>query len=168
MSKKTESTKPTIASQALAGTVTRNGVPIKAGWVGLWALSRPRDAPNAPVMRGRMAEAGPLAYECAPIRDGGYSVSVPFQSEKWYLVVEEPGQPLTQVGPISVALHAHQTVDIACTAGARIRGRVRNVPAGWEGHLWVIAFNKTGIRDEARVDAQGEFALPPLRPENTA
>jgi Carboxypeptidase regulatory-like domain len=164
MTKKTESTQPTIASQTVAGTVTRDGVPVKAGWIGLWALAKPRVAANAPVMRGRTAEAGPLAYECAPIRDGAYSVSVPFQSENWYLVAEEPGQPLTQVGPISVGLNAHQTVDIACTQGARIRGRVRNIPAGWEGQLWVIAFNKTAVREEARVDAHGEFAIPPLPP----
>ena len=78
--------------------------------------------------------------------------------------MEEPGHPLTQVGPIPIALNEKKTLDIACTEGGRIRGRVKDVPPGWEGHLWVVAFSKTAVREETRVAPDGTFSLPPLPP----
>ena len=40
---------------------------------------------------------------------------------------------------------------LLCTVdGGSITGKVRNVPKGWEGHLYVIAFTKTGILAEQR------------------
>ena len=120
-------------------------------------------------MRGRTV-VGPRGIFAAPIRDGAYTLDVPFPSATWYVVVEEPGHPLTQVGPIAVALNEKQTLDIACTEGGRIRGRVKDVPPGWEGNLWVVAFSKTAVREEARVAPDGTF-LPPaaatrrVRPE---
>jgi hypothetical protein len=164
MKKKTEGSTPAIAQQTIAGAVTRNGRPVQSGWAGLWALRRTRNAPNAPVMRERTAVGDPIAYASAPIVDGSYSLDVPFQSDAWYVVAKEPGYPLTQVGPIAIALSQKKTLDIACTEGGRIRGRVKSVPPGWEGHVWVIAFSKTAIREEARVDRDGTFSLPPLPP----
>jgi Carboxypeptidase regulatory-like domain len=41
---------------------------------------------------------------------------------------------------------------------------VKNVPAGWEGHLWAIAFTKSGIRAETRVNADGTFRLEHVPP----
>jgi hypothetical protein len=38
------------------------------------------------------------------------------------------------------------------------------VPEAWEGHVWVVAFTKTGIRAETRVDPQGKFAFHRLPP----
>jgi hypothetical protein len=93
-----------------------------------------------------------------------YSLDVPFRSETWYVAAEEPGQAVTQVGPILMALNQNRTVDIACTPGGRIRGRVEGVPRGWEGHVWVIAFSGAAVRTEVRVAQDGTFTLPPLPP----
>ena len=57
-----------------------------------------------------------------------------------------------------------KTLDIACIEGGGIRGRVTNVPAGWAGHLWVVAFTDTSLRAEARIDADGRFSLANLTP----
>ena len=166
MKKKTAGSTPAIptARQTITGTVTRDGRPVKSGWVGLWRSDDAAERDQRP------GHAGPHGCGTCPsplpssIRDGAYTLDVPFPSETWYVVVEEPGHPLTQVGPIAVALNEKQTLDIACTEGGRIRGRVKDVPPGWEGHLWVVAFSKTAVREEARVAPDGTFSLPPLPP----
>jgi hypothetical protein len=162
--RKTDGSVPVVARQTIAGTVTRDGRPVQAGWVGLWALRRPSNASNAPVMRGRTTVGPPIPYASAPIRGGSYSLDVPFQNESWYVVAEEPGQAVTQVGPIAMALNQNRTVDITCTPGSRVRGRVEGVPHGWEGHIWVVAFSRTAVRTEVRVARDGTFTLPPLPP----
>ena len=43
--------KPQVQQQQLAGTVTRDGKPIKSGWVGLWSVRHPNDIVNAYIMR---------------------------------------------------------------------------------------------------------------------
>jgi hypothetical protein len=153
-----------IAKQTISGTVKRGGRPVASGWVGLWTVRRMGNAANAPVMRGRMVEGDPLPYSSALIHNGSYSLDVPFQDDDWYVVVEEPGHAITQVGPISIALRQDRKLDIDGSEGGRIRGRVTGIPSGWEGHAWVVAFNKSGVRAEARVDRSGDFALPLLPP----
>jgi hypothetical protein len=164
MKRQTGGSAPTMAQQTLAGTVTRDGRPVQSGWVALWELRRPKNAPNSPVIRERTAVGEPIIRASSPIRDGSYSLDVPFQSQAWYVVAEEAGYPLTQVGPIAIDLNDKKSLDIVCTTGGRIRGRVKEVPRGWEGQLWVIAFSKTAIRDEARVDPDGTFMFPALPP----
>jgi hypothetical protein len=164
MSKKKDGSAPPIVPQVISGVVTRNGQPVRSGWVGLWEVRRTRNAANAYVARGRTVVGDPITPASALIRDGAYRLNVPYQSESWYVVVEEPGQPLTQVGPISIALKEQKTVNIDCTEGSRIRGRVIGIPAGWDGHVWVVAFSKTAISAEVRVDATGQFVLPALPP----
>ena len=78
--------------------------------------------------------------------------------------MEQSGHSRTQVGPIPIALNEKRTLDIACTEGGRIRGRVKDVPPEWEGHLWVVAFSKTAIHEETRIAPDGTFSLPPLPP----
>jgi hypothetical protein len=164
MRKKSEGSVSELAKQTIRGTVTRGGRPVASGWVGLWAVRRMGNAANACVMRGRMVEGDPIPYASARIEDGAYSLDVPYQDDNWYVVVEEPGHAITQVGPISIALRQDKKLDIACSEGGRIRGRVKDVPSGWEGHAWVVAFNKSGVRAEARVDHNGDFELPLLPP----
>jgi hypothetical protein len=149
--------------RTINGTVTRAGRPLQFGWVALWALTKPMNAVNAPVMRGRTVVGLPRQF-AVPIRDGSYTINVPFESETWYVVVEEPGHALAQVGPIAIAPNEKKTLDIACAEGGDIRGHVRGVPAGWEGNVWVVAFSKTAVREEARVASDGTFVLPPLPP----
>jgi hypothetical protein len=164
MKRNTEGSAPQIAQQTIAGKVTRDGRPVQSGWVALWALPRTRNAPSSPVMRQRTAVGEPVVRASAPIRDGSYSLDVPFQSEAWYVVAEEAGHALTQVGPIAIGLNQKKSLDIACTLGGCIRGRVKDVPRGWEGQLWVVAFSKTAIREESRAATDGTFSFATLPP----
>ena len=117
-----------------------------------------------------MVTEQPSGSATAPIVDGSYALNVPPRvngptlGDERYLVMDEPGQPLTQVGPISLRADEAKTLDIACTAGGQVRGRVAGVPADWRGFAFVAAFNATGIRAEARVAPDGSFTLPPLPP----
>ncbi|MGO9918899.1 MAG: carboxypeptidase-like regulatory domain-containing protein [Isosphaeraceae bacterium] len=162
MKKTTDGSTSAIGVQSLSGTVTRDGRAVRSGWVGLWALRRSENAVNSFVQRGRTVAGGPIPYAGAVIHDGSYRLEVPFQSETWYVVVEEPGHALTQVGPVSVALKEQKKLDITCTPGGHIRGRVTGIPAAWDGHVWVVAFSKTAVRAEVRVDPRGQFTLPAL------
>ncbi len=159
MKKKATGTRPAVPRQQIMGVVTRNGQLVKTGWVGLWAVQGTPNVANANISRGRTVAAGPIVYASAPIRDGKYSLNVPFQSKEWFVVVEEPSQPLTQIGPIALQLNEEKKLEIACTAGGSIAGRVQRTPEGWRGSLWVVAFTKTGIRCETRVAEDGSFLL---------
>lgn len=164
MTKKREGTKAQVAQQTISGVVTRGGKPVRTGWVGLWLIRDADNAANGSVLRERTVCEAPRIFRSALIRDGKYSVEVPFQDEQWLIVAEEPGQALTQVGPIKIALNQKKHLDIACTHAGSIRGRVENVPAGWEGDLWAVAFTSTGIQAETRVERNGEFAFSQLPP----
>jgi hypothetical protein len=61
-------------------------------------------------------------------------------------------------------VNERKVVDIASVAGGSVSGRVTGVGREWAGHAWVIAFNRTGVRAEARVDAAGQFRLDRLPP----
>jgi hypothetical protein len=164
MKKKAEGSTPVIARQTITGSVTRDRRPVKTGWAGLWAMRRTNNAINSAVMRERTAVGEPMVYASAPIHEGLYSLDVPFQSDAWFVVAEEPGYALTQAGPLAIALNQQKTFDISCVDGGRIRGRVTGVPLGWEGHVWVVAFSKTAVRAEVRVDRQGTFTFALLPP----
>ncbi len=164
MHKTKEGAGPTVAKEQITGTVTRNGQPVKTGWVGLWRLTHPSNLANASIWRGRTVNQGPIVYACARIDAGSYTLDVPYQDQGWYVVAEEPGQPITQLGPIAVDLNERKKLDIACTVGGSIAGHVEGISKEWAGHVWVVAFTKTGIQVESHVDAQGEFRLKQLSP----
>jgi hypothetical protein len=164
LKKKGEGAVATVAKQTISGTVTRDGKPVKTGWVGLWEMPRRWSVVNAPVLRGRTVVGEPFSIARAPIRDGAYSLNVPYPKDDWYVVAEEPGQALTQRGPVRIGVNEKKSLDIACVPGGSLRGQVTRVPSGWEGHLWVVAFTKTGIRAETRVDCEGGFFFSNLSP----
>jgi hypothetical protein len=165
MKREADGVKTVLPKQQLHGAVTRDGQPVKVGWVGLWYLRRDFNSVNAPVLRGRTAELEPFVLASAPIIDGKYRLEVPpYDDTNWYVVVEAPGQPLTQIGPVKVKLREEKKLDLACVQGGSIAGKVKDVPKGWEGHLWVIAFTKTGVRAEVRVNFDGTFHLGSLPP----
>jgi hypothetical protein len=159
LKKQRTGTKPEVPKQRIFGTVTRDDRPVQGGWAGLWSLRRRPDSVNVSIQRGRTVTEDPIVYTSAPIRNGSYALDVPFQHQAWYVVVEEPGRPLTQVGPIPIELNQEKKLDIACPEAGTVRGRVKEVPKGWEGHLWVVAFTDAGIREEARVGGDGAFTL---------
>jgi hypothetical protein len=116
------------------------------------------------ILRGRTVVGEPIEYRSALLKDGRYSLEVPFQDDAWYLAVEEPAHAITLVGPITIALNEKKRLDVVCTEGGGIRGRVKNVPAGWKGHLWVVAFAKNAIQRETRADPDGAFSFSLLPP----
>jgi hypothetical protein len=164
MRRKTPSASPTLPRQTITGKVTRGGKPVASGWVGLWELPRRKNSVNSYIMRGRTMEGDGVVYARALIRDGSYELTVPFQSDRWYVVAEEPGKALTQVGPVPISLNESKRLDIACVEGTRIRGKVQDIPEAWRGQAWVVAFNRTGVRAEAQASPDGGFVLPPLPP----
>ncbi len=163
--KKTPGSKPEVPRQRITGTVNRGGKPVPLGWISLWAPHRREpNVVNAFVQRGRTVPAGGFARAYVPAgRDGAFTLDVPYQGQ-WYVVAEEPGQAATVVGPLEIVLNVERQLDIACTTGGSIAGRVRNVPEGIQGHLWVVAFDRTVIKAEARVAPNGTFRLDRLPP----
>ena len=153
-----------IAAQRIVGRITRDGRPVREGWVSTWQIRPVGNPINAPVLRGRLMVAPPGASPAVPIRDGSYTLELAFPRPNVIIVVDEPGQALAQVGPVAVAAGETKTLDIACPAGGTIRGRVAAVPEGWEGYGWVVACNRAGLRVETRVGGDGSFAFPPLPP----
>jgi hypothetical protein len=164
LKQKAAGTAPSVPTQTLSGTVTRDGQPVKSGWAAIWGPGRPRDQVNAYVLRGRTAGANGFAFASAPIRDGAYQFSLPAQPAGGYLMIEEPGQAPTLVGPLVIKSGVNKTVDVACVAGGTVRGNVARVPEGWQGQLWAIAFSRAGVRAEARVGADGTFLFEQLPP----
>jgi hypothetical protein len=152
-----------LGGAQLVGTVTREGRPIKTGWIGAWTPEPVGNRVGVSVTRGRTIEEG-AGYASAPIRNGAYTLDMSAEDRPWYLVVEEAGQPSTQVGSIHIAPGEQKKFDIVCTAGGEIRGCVLGVPHEWAGHVWIVAFTKTGIPIEKRADADGQFRLIRLAP----
>jgi hypothetical protein len=87
LQKKKEGIAPVMAKQTIFGTVTRNEKTVEGGWVGLWMLRRQRNVMNAYMLRSRTVVGDPAAYASAPIKDGRYSLEVPYQDDGWYVVV---------------------------------------------------------------------------------
>jgi hypothetical protein len=162
LKRETNGSKGDVQKQTFHGTVTRDGAPVKTGWVGLWLIPRPIGP--AYVLRGRVVVAPPGVVASARICDGAYELDAPVARGDWHLVAEEADQALTQVGPFAIAANERKQVDIACVEGGGIRGHVRNVPAKWKGQVWVVAFNKTSVRAEARVAPNGSFIFENLPP----
>lgn len=159
LSRKTSGKNPGVARQVISGQVTRDGKPVPTGLVALWSLRRRMKAINAPILRGRTVTGPPIVVAAAPICDGRYTIEVPYQSQDWYVVADLPGQPLTQLGPIDVALNEKKTFDIECPAAARLSGKVAAAPSELRGRLWVVAFTKASVRVVTPVAADGTFAV---------
>jgi hypothetical protein len=164
LKRKTEGSRPRIQKQRIMGTVTRDGKPVESGWVGLWKVGQPPNVVNAHILRGRTTAGSAARRASAMIRDGAYSLEVPYQDSGWLVVVEEPSGALTQLEPFSIQANEEKTLDISCVDGGSIQGKVNAVPDGWQGLLWVIAFNATGVRAETRAGADGSFAFERLPP----
>ena len=162
--KKSEGTAAALRQQSITGAVTRAGKPVKSGWAGLCMMPRQYDRYSPHMLRGRTVIGDLAVYASTPIQDGKYSLDVRFQDDEWYVVAEEPGQPPTVVGPIAIKLNEKKRLDIECAEAGSIRGRVKNVPAGWEGNLWAVAFSKNAVQAETRVNERGEFRFAQLAP----
>ena len=63
---------PRSRQQTITGTVTRDGRPVRSGWVGLWASEAARERGQLPSHAGRTAVGAPAVFASSPIRDGAY------------------------------------------------------------------------------------------------
>jgi hypothetical protein len=164
MTKKREGTLPSVPERIISGRVNRHGKPVTTGWIGLVRRRGDENVVNAYMLRGRTVVSHLYVFDKAPLGDGTYSLHAPFQDDNWYVAVEEPGQSITLMGPLSIKQNEKRQLDIECTDGGSINGSVKYVPAGWERNLWAIAFAKTGIQAEARVNSDATFAFSQLPP----
>ncbi len=164
LKKKREGTVPDMPQQTVSGTVLRHGRRVTSGWVGLIYRRHDEDVISSYMLRGRTVVGVQCAFGGAPLLDGTYTLKVPFQDDEWYVAAEEPGQPLTLIGPIKIKSNEKKHIDIECVDGGSIRGRVKNVPTGWEGNLWAVAFTKSAIQSETPVKADGSFSFSQLPP----
>lgn len=162
--KKEDGSTPQLPRQTIAGSVTDHGRPLETGWVALWSVRPSKNIVNAHIMRGRTVAGDPIVHASAPIRNGKYVLTAPFQGEDFYLVAESPGRAPTQIGPLEVALGETKSLDIACIEGGAIQGTVKDRPSDWEDDLWVVAFTDTGVRVETRVRHDGTFSLASIPP----
>ncbi len=164
MKKEADGVKTVLPKQTITGTVTRDGRPVKVGWVGLWYVRRNFNGVNAPVLRGRTVDGKLFVVASAPIVEGKYSLEVREVDDNYYVMAEEPGHAPTHIGPVAVSSRQEKKLDISCVKGGSIAGTVKNVPKGWEGHLWIVAFTKTGVHADTRVNPDGTYRLDSLPP----
>lgn len=162
--KQAPGTRSEIPHQRLAGTVRRNGQPVTVGWACLCQhAQREGEILNADVQRGRLIHRAGIQMAEVPLGSAGeYAFDVPYQGD-WDLIIVEPHQAPTRVA-VAIGLNESKRVDVTCGEGGTITGRVANVPAGCEGQLWVVAFDRTLFRFEARVGRDGTFRLEHLPP----
>jgi hypothetical protein len=125
MKKTADGTKTVLPKQFLFGAVTRNGRPVKTGWVGLWYVRKNLNSVNAPVLRGRVVDGLTFYLEHAAIVNGSYRLEMP-DDDEYFVVAEEPGHAPTQIGPIGVKLRQERKSDIACVKGGSISGKVND------------------------------------------
>ncbi|HUY87634.1 MAG TPA: carboxypeptidase-like regulatory domain-containing protein [Pirellulales bacterium] len=164
--KKIDGSTAQLPRQTIIGSVTDHGRPVETGWVALWSVRPSENIVNAYIMRGRTVTADAAICASAPIQNGKYVLTAPFQGDAFYLVAESPERAPTQIGPLEVALGEAKSLDIACVEGGAVQGTVKDRPSDWEDDLWVVAFTDTGVRVETRVLPDGSFSLanlPPVR-----
>ena len=155
---------PEPVKQSISGRVTRAGQPVPTGWITLATREPTAMAPSAELAHGRTVPNSLRTHAVALFRDGSFALDVPFPGDAYSLLVTEPGQAATTVGPWPLRPGESKAVDIACRAGGRVRGQVTGVPPDWQPVAWVVAFNGAGLRFEARTEPDGTFELPLLPP----
>ena len=164
MKKKTDGSTPTIVPQSISGTVSREGRPVQSGWVGLWALRRPRNTVNSPSNAGtyRRGRADCLRQRSHSRRILSSRRAIP---ERGLVRRRRRARPRAHAGWAGLdRSEGSEEARHHLHPGGRIRGRVKDIPAGWEGHVWVVAFSKTAVQAEVRVEPGGQFTLPSLPP----
>lgn len=146
--------------------MTYRGRPVPDAWVSLHRhRTGSENRVNVDLQRGRTSpnEEDSSPFKTISAKDGHYRLDVPYQ-DSWYLIAEEPGGACTIVGPKNIERNQHLDVDLEIPESGSIQGRLANVPKGMAGQLWVIAFDRTLHRAEARVSIDGTFRITHLPP----
>lgn len=155
----------TASHGRLHGKILRHGKPVPGAWVSLWpAFAKEENLVNATVLRGRGVPH--LAYgflRCLTRADGTYAIDLP-DPGRWYVMAETPQGTPAIAGPLTTRAKEDRTLDIVCTEGGTIRGRIGNVAPDVLPLLWVVAFDQGIFKTEVRVSADGTFTIADLPP----
>jgi len=153
-----------ILTQRLYGTAKDNGRLICNARVALWKLPGKPNAVNAKIIRGRTSTGDGFVIQSQILRDGHFSLDVPYQDNNWYLLVEAPKGVVAVDGPFDVAKGDAKKVEVELRKPGAIRGSVTNNSSLQYVPLWVVAFSELGIQYETRVAANGNFAIDNVFP----
>ena len=153
--------------QTIVGTLKDHGILIEGARVGLWAVPRATDAENAFVIRGRTTVGDGYVFASTILKDGHFSLDVPYQGDGWYVLVETPERIASLHGPITVGKGEIKSAELVPRTGGRLDGFVTNhssvaVP------LFAVLFSRLGIQYETRVKPDGAFELETFIRESTA
>lgn len=148
----------------IAGTATRGGKSVAAGWAVLYRLYA--DPYGAPTIRSRAVTMDPYVYAEAEVIAGKFTLKVPQdKNTEWFVAVYEPNRPPGIVGPLPVPIGQPTPVTIDIPLPGSLAGKVIDFPVKYEGEGWVVAFSKvSGYRAEARIGRDGTYAFPALPP----
>ena len=126
-------------------------------------MPRATDAENAFVIRGRTTVGDGYVFASTILKDGHFSLDVPYQGDGWYVLVETPERIASLHGPITVGKGEIKSAELVPRTGGRLDGFVTNhssvaVP------LFAVLFSRLGIQYETRVKPDGAFELANVYP----
>jgi hypothetical protein len=150
------------SGRLIMGFVTENGAPLAAGRVGLWRPRKANNVVNAWITRGRTTAGDGYVEQSAVIENGRYSLTVPYQDEGWYLIVETPERVAALEGPFAVAQDERKEIDIRAEAGGTVRGRVEGQTPGVA--IYAVLFCDLGLQYETHVRSDGSFEFAEVLP----
>ncbi len=163
--KKTESREPASFQQRVAGTVKNGGELLKFARVALWLPPRKFNAINSHTMRGRTTAGDGKVIASTIVRDGKFSLDVPFQDENWHLLVETPARIVALEGPLKIQQGKTKQLELSTQASGKVRGQVSHISDA-KGPLWAVLFSRTGLQYETRVGTDGRFEFQNVYPGN--
>lgn len=155
--------KPSSLHQRIFGVVKEGEELLSSARIALWHLPRESNAVNANIIRGRTTVGDGYVFASQMLKDGRFSLDVPYQSDDWYLLVETPQRIVAMHGPISVAKGENKSVVVTTRSGGEVRGRVANRPSV-NAPLWAVLFSDVGIQHETRVRQDGSFVFTDVYP----
>jgi hypothetical protein len=146
----------------ITGMLSRDGRPVSSAWISAVKQRAERNYPYVDVQRGRTVRRESLVLPSViASATGAFSLELR-NAGTWYMLVEEPNRAPTIVGPFEMKLKETRKLDLRLGDGGAVKGRVRGIPKDSPGAWWVVAFDRTGWRSEARVAKNGEFSLEHL------
>jgi len=145
------------SKRCIRGRITYRDKPVMHGWVAHWKLEPPCDIAWCNIARGRVVDRYGYDTDYTMINEGQFELTYRPTSEEQYLVIESVGLPTRQVPWSELSFDQETEVVIAMEEPASICGRLLCIPSGLAGHIWVVAFNRTGLRYEVLSDREGRF-----------
>jgi hypothetical protein len=164
MTRKGTSTDATpMLRQTIVGTVKDEDRLLEGARVALWAVPGKNNAENAYIIRGRTTIGDGYVFKSEILKDGQFSLDVPYQSGDWYVLVETPSRVVSLHGPVAVGRGETKYIEVVPRAGGGLRGLVTN-HSSVALPLYAILFSDVGLQYETRVKADGSFEFADVFP----